>query len=617
MLTIGGVDSAGKEALALSTQVQNGSKLVGFGGLPDGQVDEVLSIQGHSESELVASVQFIGTQDGFLASHPTYASAVVKLLGHQSPPVIVAAAEALGNMGAAGARHASEVAAVLPNESVEVKVAAAFALGQFGRPAQAHAGRLAGVVAAASGNDEGAIRTKVVALQALGQVGAASEADLAAGFLGDKSQEVQAAACLALAGMGVTQRASDIARKLQQDGTRLAAVAALGALGDEAVLAHAATIVSQALCAEDMICRSEALAVLGKCGERADGLAAQLAPLLSSSAPAQRAAGALALGSLGSKGAAQSAVQQVAALLLDTSEDLTWVPQQVGGSVSREPMAMRKPRCAALLALGSMGAGEQAKDIAGLLEDSDWEVRFCALEALACLGRDAKAFSGSIVACLEDSTYPVRAKACFALGALGLEDEAERLVDLLRDKAQAVRIEAVAALAALPRAARELTSQMARLLSDASNNVRAAAIKALASLDEMARPYAGVLARSLADPAPDVRAASCSALAGMGDHGAAFAEEVAGLLEDAVLAVRVAAARAMGEFGVEALPFVQALRRVAEESAGSEDQAAVQAALQRIEELSSLALEDAGAKATSAGRPPAGVLLAEEVELQE
>jgi len=561
-------------------QPPRGAQSLSLGGLPAGQAQALLAAEGDDEEELAANVQFLGTRwDLAAADLQGYSNVVASLLSHPSAEVVASAAEALGNLCAPGARFAEAVAATLSHPSHKVKWAAAYALGKFGPEALQHAKKLAAVAEDAQGSDDLSVKTRVFAMQALGQLRAADEAPLAARLLStDASFEVQSIACLALAEMGEAGRAGEIAGKLARPGTCLAAVSSLGLLGAEVVTEHSEAIVASALCSADVQTRAEALAALAKCAghSRAPALADRLVPLLSASEPAVRAAAGLALGGLGT--AAAGAAEAVAGLLADLAEDERWLPHQVGGGAPREPMAMRKPRCAAVVALGAMHSAAHTKAIAELLEDGDWELRFCALEALAGLGVAAREAVGRVAARTEDDAYPVRAKACFALGALGAEEEADRIVELLQDPAQAVRAEAAAALGALGEGVvREYSSELVRLLQDVSNNVRTATIRALATLGPAGGPYAAVLARQLCDPMPDVRAEVCVALTQLGAHGAAFAEDVAALLEDPAPEVRVSAARALGSLGDEAAPFAAALRQLAAMGTGEERRAVAEA----------------------------------------
>lgn len=276
--------------------------------------------------------------------------------------------------------------------------------------------------------------------------------------------------------------------------------------------------------------------------------------LLSSKSVPARAAAALALGNWGKD--ASGSAKGVSELLQDSEEDLTWMPLNVGGGSMRAPMAYRKPKCAALIALGNMKSEAYLAQMTEALSDGDWEIRFCALEAMASLGEAAKGSAGKIAALLDDETYPVRGKACAAIGAIKAEDQVDKLSEMLEDSAQCVRAEALGALAAMGDPGFQYSGAMYGLLSDDSNIVRAAAATALAALGEGGKPYASGVAGLLSDPMPDVRCAAALALGKMGTYGAAFAEEVADLAQDFEPEVQAAANEAlalMGEEGSKAI----------------------------------------------------------------
>jgi len=527
-----------------------------------------------AEDELAANVRFLGYHWDLAASDSCgYGEAVVALLSHQSGEVVKSALEALGNLGHAGARYADVVAEALWSPDHEIVCAAAVALGRIGPSASGvrrHGARLEELSRQTTGLSETAVRTRVCVVQALGRLGAPEAADVACRLLkNDPAPEVQAVSCLALARLG-GQAAKDmsgvIASKLDEGSTsiRSAATRALGHIGAEVLAAHSSAIVRKVLCADDMKSRGEAVTALSKLKntQAAEPVVKELIPLLEAEKPATRAAAALALGGLGSEVAGR-AEERLVAMLADTGEDESWIPNQVGGGAPRDPIAMRRPRCAAASALGAAQAEQHVKAVCDLLDESSWEVRFCALEALANYGPLAKNAAASRVAGkLEDEAYPVRAKACVALAAMKAYDEVDRIVELMSDKAQAVRTEAVAALGAMGDAAVEYTAEIAKLLNDVSNNVRGAAVKALGSLGDACRPYAGLIAGLLRDQQSDVRVEACNALIELGAHGAAFAEDVSALLSDPDPKVGAAAARALGEMGDEAVPFLAELQQM-------------------------------------------------------
>jgi HEAT repeat protein len=82
-------------------------------------------------------------------------------------------------------------------------------------------------------------------------------------------------------------------------------------------------------------------------------------------------------------------------------------------------------------ALGSLGAKEYAKEIAGLLNDADSVVQRQAVWALGSLG--AKEYAKEIVKLLESRSPSLRASAAYALGQLDAREYEKDLVVLLND----------------------------------------------------------------------------------------------------------------------------------------------------------------------------------------
>jgi len=536
-----------------------------------------------TEAKLLASIADLGNKGEQMAMEYGYADAVAKHLSSTSPEVMTATAVALGKMGMAGAKYSDTIAAGLESDSSQLKIAAATALGGFGDAAAKHAEKLVVVI---SDSTEEAV--KIAAIQALGQIGADSKADFVAEMLGDRSPDIQSAACMALGGMlySGAAKADEIAKKLTSEGTQCAACCALSALGEEAVKPHIAAIVTNCVASKDMITRQEALSALGKTGEDAIDASSQIVSLLTHQNPAVRAAAALALGNIGEKAAGEAGA--IVKLLADEQEDDAWIPLQVGGGACREPMAMRKPKCAALVALGGMKSETHVSQIEGYLQDSDWEVRFCAVEALGVIGEAASSTADKVASLLDDDTYPVRAKACYALGAMKAGDQADKIIDMFKDKTQVVRSEAVAAVGMMGEAGHQFTGEIAKLLSDLSPNVRAAAVGALANLGEGGQPYASVIANLLSDPDYNVVTEVCASLGKMGAYGAAFAEDVALMLQAPYSPLKSAAALALGKMGAEAKDFTGSLRALTADG----DPEVSQAANFALETLAELALDD-------------------------
>jgi len=257
-----------------------------------------------------------------------------------------------------------------------------------------------------------------------------------------------------------------------------------------------------------------------------------------------RSAAASALGFLGHS----ASVDELARLLEDEAEDLSWTPLQVGGGIARPPMSMRKPACAALLSLGRLKAKEEAVKIAEMTSSEDWEVRCCAAQALGQLEDKGLEHDEQLATLLDDVAYRVREAACAALAALGAESHVGAVVELFTDTSPRVRQAAVTALASMGESGAELLSEVFPLLQDDASIVRAAAAKTLGAFSQ-SQGFASVLATTmLGDPEPAVRREVVNTLSTMGEYGAAFEEEIAELLKDPSPSVRSAAAVAVLSF---------------------------------------------------------------------
>lgn len=317
------------------------------------------------------------------------------------------------------------------------------------------------------------------------------------------------------------------------------ALLALTALGPAALSPHTDAVAD--CLAGDLPTREAAIEALRSAGGPA---AAERALGLLGKGTGVRCAAAVAVGLL-VKETSGKFVDAVADLLVDESEDDGWRALQAGGSSGRPAAFLRKPRCAALHALGNMGCGT---GVAQWLRDADWEVRQSALASLGKLGADGLAHADAIAAQLSDEMYVVRAAACSALGELKAP-HAEALADAFADSAPSVRAAAVSALAELPVESEEYLEGIPKLLLDDSLQVRLAAVRAVGKVGELAQGYASLLASLLDDSQPAIRREVVLALPKLGEHGAAFADEVSEMLKDTAPAVRAAALDALCAMG--------------------------------------------------------------------
>jgi len=271
----------------------------------------------------------------------------------------------------------------------------------------------------------------------------------------------------------------------------------------------------------------------------------QLMSILKSSDVAQRAACCCALAQMGPE--ARLAAELVAPLVSDMEE----VPMMQMASCGRRiPPEMLMPRCAAIKALGNMGATGNAKAVAQGLRDSNWQVRLAAAEAMAQLGEEAHSYIAALLGCLRDDFHFVRAAVCKALGALRTPEALPGLAQAFDDPSAPVRCSALTAACELVKDAEEYCHEVFKAITDSDAEVRAAAVLCLSRHSSVAECYVGVVATQLMDASPEVRAAAVSGLGNMGTAGRGFQDEVSFMMNDPSEMVRQAAAGALEQLGL-------------------------------------------------------------------
>lgn len=492
-----------------------------------------------TELEIIQELQTQGAGGELAAAQSDTSDAVSSYVYDPRPEVAASAIEALGCMGAMGAKHYPEVSKMLDNPNAKVKLASCQALGKFGQVASSCAPKLIKIIETASKAEDS---VKAAAALSLGLVKADNGADTLTGLLGDSSPDVVSAACVALGSLGAESKAMDIGKKLDNDKTKYGALCGLTSL--KACGNFADAIVSKCLGDSDIFTRAQAVMALGS----VPGSASTVAKRLKSDDPGVKAAAAYTLGKMGAK----SYAKDVAALLSDATEDTAWMSMSVGGGGSARSMApLRKPACGALMALGMMGADSFASEVGEKTTDTDWEVRACAAEALGSMGDSAKDISYQLANCLDDDTYIVRAKACFALGACKADDQVDRLAEVLSDKSPEVRSAAAVAIASMGSAGEKYSPDVFALLSTAeASKVKCGAMTALSKMGETAYGYTSVIATFLFDEDPTVVCAAIGALSRMGQYGSAFSEEVLSLKDHAYGPVAESAKTTCQSWGV-------------------------------------------------------------------
>mmetsp|Transcript_17409 Transcript_17409/g.54712 ORF Transcript_17409/g.54712 Transcript_17409/m.54712 type:complete len:568 (+) Transcript_17409:66-1769(+) len=534
---------------------------------------EVLAMS-KTKEELVKNLQTIGQKGEMSAMYYGYAQDVAENLNNWDPDVRASACEALGNMGQAAEMYVPEIAKLLTSDASSVRAAAASAMGMFGFSSAPHVETLKGLMS--NDSDEG---VRCAAVGALGQIGVEEQAGAMAELLASKSPVVVAAAVQALGQLGPAgqAQAASIAAKLDDPHVRYAAICSLLSLGEGAVSEHVDAIISKCLSDADSLTRTAAAEALGQVKpETGVKLIPKVAAYLKDDHAGVRCSAALTLGYMGQW---VPEAEVLKALLDDKAEDKSELSLTIGGGSMRSPPSARRPKCAALVALGMLGVDKLAADCAECLTDDEWEVRMCALECLAQMGDAGREQSSQISTCLEDDVFVVRTKACECLGALKAEDSAHNLPDVFEDRAPSVRAAALMALAETPDVAKEYPNEVFKCMGDQTANVQAAAIVCLGSMGETGQSFASIIATKLYDDDAGVRAAACEALGKLGDHGAAFAEEVAANLSDGAPEVRMKAVRALGAMGQDGAPFCNELGFLLDDASAEVGMAAKEAML--------------------------------------
>lgn len=486
--------------------------------------------------------------------------AVATKMGHQDPEIQAAAITVIGLLGPKGSKYEQYLAPAMQHPVAQNRAAAIEALGHLGpyivNPE---------VVVGSAQDAEALVRVKVC--QALAENESTNSHKTLAKLLDDPVPEVQSAALMALGSFIGTslEMQSEYESKIGQvlekmlgsSRTKSAALDAAAAMGDRAPSSCVGPVVA-ALSDQDCTTRMSAVGAISAMAEvvaSSKDATTKIKEMLKKEDAGVKAAAANAVAALGEK--ASGCGDDVAALLTDESEDQSSLALVVGGGSRRPPPQMRKPKAAAVTALGRIGDEARIAKISEALNDSSWEVRLCAAESLATLKSKAKGEVSALMGCLEDDAFPVRAMACFALGQIGDSEALPRLVEAFEDSAFTVRMYAVQAVGEMGQAAEEHAHEVFKLTNDSIADVRAAAVKVLSALGETAQNYAGVVSTMISDEDALVREAVCESLANMGEMGAECQPEIEDLLSDTVPSVRNAAIAALESLGNRTNPLLK------------------------------------------------------------
>jgi HEAT repeat protein len=504
------------------------------------------ALKSSDPAAVTATLQEIAAAGEAVAAELGYVDFVAQMLDKQEAEVVAAAALALGAMGSIGTPYASAIGALLRHPSAEVRAASCKALGAFGDSADDYSDSLRALVA-----DDPEAFVKTAAIPVLAARGFHSATCEVIQKALDNTPAVAETALEALAALG--KLSEETLRKQLQGSHLLYALRALAVLKQQAFVSCLDEVVSRGLANEDAACRAPAVEIIGNLAEAAvlpnimDKIQAEC---LKSSVIGVRVAAALAFASMGT--VCKGLDSLLMDLFLDSGEDAGALTAVVGGTARRPPAPERKPKCAALYALGRMkgGSPEVLDKIRDCFNDTDWEVRLCAVEAATCLGRKAQSLIPAVAELLSDVAYPVRAKVLLCLGSSRDITYCADIVEALKDTAPSVREAAATALSTIGEEASDYAPQVYRLFNDKSSAVRATAIRCIASMCAMALNYAPVIGQMMNEEDTAVRIAAIEALSGMGADGAAFAEDIAEHIYFGAPAERNSAQLALAKLGI-------------------------------------------------------------------
>lgn len=419
-------------------------------------------LEGLSSADAITRAESVRTlsrlQDGFVVPH------IVPLLEDPEAPVRVAAAHALGELGARQLHE--EVTALLEDPQPPVRRAALEALVAM------EAREAAARIVSSLDDPDRAVRS--AAAMALGALGDGRVIPSIVPMLEDADVEVSSAAAEALMSL---ERQGDVIKVMgqhQQSNTtpQSATARVLAALGRREgtapivpLLHDPQAAVRQA--AVEAICSAGGIAAAGDLIPslqdadvavrlatlqalvrlEADEAIPQIVPLLEDPRGAVRAAAVGALSDLGAAAEMSGVVQ----LFTDPNDSVRAAAAQAMGGLSpgdaEETLArlLHDPagqvRGAAVQALGQLGAHGTAPQLGQLLEDPQPLVRVAAARALWDLGQPVDA--ACLVVLLTDSDESVRAAAAEALVLLDAPETREAVIPLLKHDRDEVRAVAV------------------------------------------------------------------------------------------------------------------------------------------------------------------------------
>jgi HEAT repeat protein len=466
----------------------------------------------------------------------------------------------------------------LQDQDTDLRIYAALALADQSDPRAVTA-----LIAALDDPDQ---NVRFHAIEALGKLQAAAAIKPLLAIVGGGDFFLAFAAIDALRAIGDRQAAQELVPFLADDMLQAAVVEALGALGDEAVVAPLLALLDAP--AAPVTAIAQALTTLYERCDRlyddqwiADQVCAQLTPAarskllsaLESAAPNELQSLVTVLGWLAEPTVDRALARQLGqpavrpALIEMLVRCGTGVTDLLIEHLAAEDT---ETRTAAVVVLGRIGDHRVVPELIRVLE-TDPELYVVAADALAKIG-DHRAFD-ALLRQIGDPDVAVRQAAISALNSLGHPDLEARCAALLHDPDPVIRESALRIAGYFGYSA--CVDLIVQSVADHDEPVRQAAVEALPYLDDPR--CLPLLLRMLKEDSPNIRAAAARALGQM-DH-----EVVPGLVEalsDPHPWVRYFAMRSLGQYADPAI--LPAVIRVLETDQAGQVRIAAAQALGRI-----------------------------------
>mmetsp|Transcript_59056 Transcript_59056/g.103344 ORF Transcript_59056/g.103344 Transcript_59056/m.103344 type:complete len:562 (+) Transcript_59056:88-1773(+) len=504
---------------------------------------------------------------------------VAKMVKDASPKVQEQALIAIGKMGGDAKNYTTEVTAcVLGSTFSAVQIAACNTLGVIRETPQFSKGQVRQLIVSPN------VDLSLAAIACLGKLNATDAIGDLIKLLSNEVPAVAAAAAKALGDIGdADQVVPEMANLLESQEylMRRAALTVVKSSG-KAATKYSATVV-KLLGDSDPVVRQLAVDIYSMLGDDAKPLLDKTVKILSGQEGAAKCAAAMALGSMG----AESCAPKLAELLTDTFEELASQDLWLKCTIKRPPVAMRRTCCAGAMALSMLGekGAAYAKDVSKLLRDDNWEVRVGALEALGGMGKAGAAFEPVVVEMFSDSEVAVVCAALIACGKMGeavggsSKEVVEKVAKKLTVQQAFIRTAAAKALCYMGLEVQGQHEALIKAFDDRCPRVKVNAMEAVARsgpIGTLLAPRIGVMFR---DENRLVRAGAVSVMPIMGERGANLLDEMTFLLEDPEAEVRAACVTAIGAFGGQSSYLYEAVESMKQDSAESVRSAAAVAAV--------------------------------------